>query len=538
MQALRKIPRRLLISSLLVLLVLAVFLQVGNHSFVNFDDPQYVYENPHVQRGLTKESLAWAFTSTGQANWHPLTWLSHMTDVELFGLDAGWHHRVSVLFHLLNTVLLFLVLQRMTGGLWQSAFVAGLFGVHPLHVESVAWVAERKDVLSAFFWMLSLWAYAAYAERKGAARYGLVVSFFFLGLLSKPMVVTLPFVLLLLDYWPLGRMNRFLDLLAEKAPLFLLSVGSCAATYAAQQREGAIPPADLFPLAVRVANAVVSYVRYLGKTVWPASLTVFYPHPWRTADSIPFLAVAGASTGLVALTALALRDAMRRPYLLVGWFWFVGTLIPVIGLVQVGGQAMADRYTYLPLIGLFIMVAWGIPDLLDRWRLRTRLAGAAGGVVLLALAAGAWFQVSHWKNSVALFGHAARVSSPNALAHYYLGNALGAEGRTDEAIFQYLQALTVNPYYFEARYNLANALETAGRNEDAIANYREVLRLKPGLAEAHNNLGIALADTGRLEEAISHFREALRLAPGSADAIRNLGLALENREKARTEKKQ
>jgi tetratricopeptide (TPR) repeat protein len=534
MQGLRNIPHRLLISSLLALLVLAVFGQVASHSFVNFDDPKYIYENPHVRAGVTKEGLAWAFTTTDQANWHPLTWLSHMADVELFGLSPGGHHLVNAFLHLLNAVLLFLVLSRMTGKTWQSGFAAALFAVHPLHVESVAWAAERKDVLSAFFWMLALWAYAGYAERRSPAKYVLVASFFLLGLLSKPMVVTLPFVLLLLDYWPLERKKRFLPLLAEKAPLFLFSIGSCVATYIAQQRGGAIPPADLFPFGARAANAVVSYFRYMGKTVWPASLTVFYPHPWRTVDSIPVLAVAGAFLGLSALTVLSIRWARRRPYLMVGWFWYLGTLVPAIGLVQVGGQAMADRYTYLPLIGLFIAIAWGIPDLLKGWRPSPHLLGAMGGLVLLALAASAWVQASHWKNSVTLFGHAVRVSPSNALAHYYLGNAFAGDGRTEEAVSHYRKALKVNPYYFEARYNLANALESSGRIEEAIANYNEVLRLRPGIAEVHNNLGISLAKAGRLDEAISHFREALRLDPGNADVIRNLGIASGEKERVLT----
>ena len=522
-------------------MTLAVFWQVRDYPFIPYDDDRYIAGNPFVSAGLTRSGVFWAFTTSYMGNWHPLTWLSHMADVQLFGISAGWHHLVNVCFHGANSVLLFLVLWRMTKGFWESAFVASLFAVHPIHVESVAWVAERKDVLSTFFWMLTLWSYAGYVERKSAASYVLTIGFFLLGLLSKPMVVTLPFVLLLLDYWPLRRIRasagsarrgwgEYYQLAREKVPFFLLSIGSCAVTFAVQKAGGAVSSTRGIPLGFRVANAAVSYVEYLGKTFWPGSLAVFYPHPWGTRTDIPAMKIAGAVLLLGALTTLSIRWASRIPCLITGWFWYLGTLVPVIGLVQVGTQAMADRYTYIPLIGLFIMIAWGVPQALEGWRLRKVALGAAAIGVVMVLLVSARQQTSYWRGGIQLFEHALEVTSDNWVAHFCLGAALTGEGRIEESAVHYREALRIKPDYFEARYNLANALKKQGKIEEAVAQYYETLRVNPAVAEAHNNLGIILAERGKMDQAIFHFREALRIRPGDAGASGNLNAALRYRE--------
>jgi Flp pilus assembly protein TadD len=353
--------------------------------------------------------------------------------------------------------------------------------------------------------------------------------FFTLGIMAKPMLVTFPFVLLLLDYWPLKRELPFLRRIAEKVPLLALTLASCIITYLAQKSGGAIPPEDLLPFGARIANAALAYIGYLGKTGWPSSLSVFYPHPWRSPSGIHFWEIGGALAVFALISFLSIRWARRYPYLAVGWLWYVGTLVPVIGLVQVGGQAMADRYTYIPLIGIFIMIAWGAFDLLAGWKKRHIVLGVAGGAALALLAATAHIQAAHWRNSLTLFGHALEATSSNALAHFNMGSALAVEGKTEEAISHYREALRINPAYLDARYNLANALERSGRIPEAIATYNQVLRVRPGMVKAHNNLGIALAETGRLDDAIGHFREVLRLDPGNAEAIRNLGIALQNK---------
>jgi hypothetical protein len=535
--------RRSLIVALLVAMILAVFWQVRDYPLIPYDDDRYITENPPVLAGLTLKGVVWAFTTSHMGNWHPLTWLSHMADIHIFGLSIGWHHLVNVFFHGANAVLLFLVLWRMTKGMWQSAFVAALFAVHPLHVESVAWVAERKDVLSTFFWMLTLWSYAGYVERKSGARYLLVMVFFLLGLLSKPMVVTLPFALLLLDYWPLGRTRlapggtgdggerkvSFSRLAREKIPLFLLSLGSCAVTYAVQKAGGAVSSESGIPFGFRVANAAVSYAGYLGKTVWPGSLAVFYPHPWGAHVDIPAMKIAGSVILIGSLTVISLRWALRFPYLVTGWFWYLGTLVPVIGLVQVGTQAMADRYTYIPLTGLFIMVAWGVPHALGEWRFRRISLGAAGVGAILVLLVSSWHQTSYWRGGVPLFERALEVTSSNWVAHFCLGTALASEGKIDGGVVHYREALRIKPDYYEASYNLANARKKQGRIEEAVAQYYETLRINSNMFGAHNNLGIILAERGMLEQAIVHFREALRIRPGDAVASGNLNTALRSR---------
>jgi len=456
---------------LVILLLLGVtfgaFYRVLGGEFLRYDDDVYITLNPFVKAGLSRVGLIWAFATGYNANWHPLTWVSHMLDVEVFGMNAGGHHLTNLILHLANTMLLFLVLRRMTGFVWRSAFVAALFGVHPLHVESVAWIAERKDVLSTLFWLLTIWAYARYAENPTWTRYLPVVLFFGLGLMAKPMLVTLPFVLLLLDYWPLNRLSfggkgertvPVYDLFLEKVPLFAMTALSCLITFRAQQMGGAVGLLEKLPFAVRAGNALVAYTTYIGKMFWPKNLAVFYPHP---GADLPVWQAVVAGLALVSITILVIRAGKPRPYLSVGWLWYLGTLVPVIGLVQVGAQAMADRYTYVPMIGLFIMLAWGLPGLGGK-----RLAVPAT-LVVCALIAVTWRQVGYWRDSISLFRHAISVTEKNAVMHANLGLALRDRGRTDEAIREYREAIRIDPEFAQAHNNLAVALYFKGDYAEA-----------------------------------------------------------------------
>jgi protein O-mannosyl-transferase len=539
----KAIPSRIapiLVIAALSLLILLVFRQVGGYSFINYDDGVYVYENPHVRGGLSKEGVSWAFTTFDAANWHPLTWLSHMADVQLFGLDAGWHHRVNVLFHLANTALLFLVLWRMTGGLWQSAFVGALFAVHPLHVQSVAWIAERKDVLSTLFWLLAMGAYLGYVRRPGIGRYLSVVAFLALGLMCKPMLVTLPIVLLLLDWWPLRRMSqegspvseqcRFsmpmvFRRIWEKTPLLGLSAISCIITYVAQGKGKAISSLEVVPLGYRVSNALVSYLAYLWKAVWPASLAIFYPHPASLQADFPAWEIAGAVLFLGGVSFIVLREGGRRPYLAVGWLWYLGTLVPVIGLVQVGSAALADRYTYVPLIGVFIALTWGISELLSGWRWRRFVLWVSGGAIVVALSAAAWIQAGYWRDNVTLYSRAAAVTEKNWMALTSLGVAYEESGKPQEAVKCYQEALRIKPEYAHAWYNLGVASGKLGRDQESLGYYREVLRIDPKYVDAWYNLGLACAKLGKLQEAVDSFRETVRIKPEYALAWYNLGIA-------------
>lgn len=560
--------RQFLIVSLgIFFATLAVYSQTLGHTFLLYDDGTYITENRMVQQGVTAKGVQWAFKTSHAANWHPVTWISHMLDVELFGAWAGGHHATSVILHAMNSVLVFWFLAFATGSLWQSGFAAALFAVHPLHVESVAWVAERKDVLCTFFWMLAFLAYLRYVRRPSVCRYVAVAACFAFGLAAKPMIVTLPFLLLLLDYWPLRRFSGESTegvasspnamLILEKVPLLAMSGLSSWMTLRAQALWGALPAFDRLPLANRLSNAVLSAAAYLEKTVWPSSLAVFYPHPdgayelWKLVLSAALLAAA---------TVLAVRERVRRPYFLTGWLWYLGTLVPVLGIVQVGSQAMADRYTYVPLIGVFVAIAWGAPGLFrpSRWK-EPLLATLAAGV-LLALTAAAWVQASYWKDSLTLFSHAVEVTRDNWVAQMNLGVALGEQGRTEEEIGHYREAIRIRPAYPEALYNLGAALAQKGDLDGAIESYRrslalwpanpqvllnlglalagkgetkeaeqhyrEALRLRPGFPLAHNNLGTLLAHQGKLAEAIPHFREAVRLSPSDYLGRSNLGLAM------------
>ena len=520
------------VCAVLAIISFVAFWGVLSCGFVNVDDNVYVTENARVQQGITSDNVKWAFTTTYFGFYCPVTWLSHMLDCQLYGLDAGKHHLTSLVIHALNAVLLFLLLLRMTSALWRCALVAGLFALHPLHVESVAWIAEREDVLSALFWLLTLLAWLGYVKTKSWRRYVPVLVLFALGLMAKSMLVTLPFLLLLLDYWPLGRLNlergrrsALGGLLLEKAPLFAMSAVSCVVTLVAQKSAGAVQPLEDFPITERFANAAMTYVSYLAKTVWPSSLAVFYPHPhvglfaWRVCGSVLLLAV---------MTFLALALAKRAPYVAVGWLWYLGALVPVIGLVQVGVQASADRYTYVPLVGIFIVIAWGLSDLCVGSRVARHALAAAAAACLVALLLATRTQVKCWKDSTALLEHALAVTSGNYVAHNNLGLLLADEGRIGEAIAHYKEAVRIEPKFYEALNNLGVAFEKEGLPSEAIAQFKEAVRVKPDYYEAHNNLAVLLGKAGQNEEAIDHYTEALRIRPKSPKALSNLGLLLLN----------
>jgi tetratricopeptide (TPR) repeat protein len=577
---------------LLAVMVALVFSRTIWHEFVDYDDGQYFFSNSHVTTGLTWSNLRWAFQAGYANNWHPLTWLSFMLDVELFGPGPAGPHFINVLLHAANTVLLFLLLKRLTSACWRSALVAALHGLHPLHVESVAWVSERKDVLSGLFFMLTLLMYARYAQNRsgvegrgsggnvvvqapGSRRrtldYGLALLFFMLGLMSKPMLVTVPFVLLLLDYWPLKRFepstpnsdpsragfqfSNGLRLGFEKLPFLALSAAASVVTFVAQG--DAVQPFDRIPMGIRAVNAMVSGVRYLGKMFWPVNLAIPYPYPRYWSFELFWLAAAI----FLAAIVLAIWFGRRFPFLITGWFWYLGMLIPVIGVIQVGAQSMADRYTYLPLIGVFIVLVWGTGEVLGRWRLPTGVIGGLAVLVLAASAARTLDQLQYWKNSETLFKHAAAVTKNNSIAHYNLGEYYVSKGRLDEAIENYLKATEIKPGYDDALndlgialaekgeldeavarireaihyapgkadafYNLGNVLIMQHKPDEAATAYAEALRLKPDYAGAHNNLANVLLMLGRTDEAIRHYRETLRLDPNHAGAkqqLRALGM--------------
>lgn len=536
-QKLLNIRSEVLICLFLVTATLVVYLQVRNHSFVVYDDGMYVTDNRHVKKGLSIENFIWAFSNSDAANWHPLTWLSHMLDIELYGMNPGQHHLTNVLFHIFNTLLLFFVLKRMTGKLWQSGFVAALFALHPLHVESVAWISERKDVLSTFFWLLSMWGYARYVEHQVVNRYLLVLFFFIMGLMAKSMLVTLPFVLLLLDYWPLRRFqfghsgdditnsqkrSPVFLLVREKIPFFVLSIVVSIVTLFAQQSGSAIGSLEKFPFTVRIANAFVSYVIYIIKMIWPTHLAAFYPYHGK----LPWWQVAGACVLLVFISYQSIRLAKQKPWFAVGWLWYVGTLIPVIGLVQVGFQAMADRYTYVPLIGLFLIVAWGISELMEGFRHKSLILITIIPLLFSIMMIVTWVQVGYWNNSTTLFKHALNVTKNNYMAHNAFGNALTMEGKVDEAVFHYSEALRIKPFYAKAHYNKGHALATLGRQEEAIDHFKRALQIKYDYAEAHDYLGYVLTRQGKEEEAIDHFRKAIQIKPDYAEAHNYLGHVL------------
>jgi tetratricopeptide (TPR) repeat protein len=498
----------------LILAVFTVYAQVGHFDFTNYDDPDYVTDNLHVQAGLTPASIKWAFTAVVSANWMPVTLLSHMLDCQLFGMESGMHHLVNVLFHTLAALLLFAALRRATGARWPSAFVAFIFAVHPQHVESVAWVAERKDVLSAFFFFLALYSYVRYAEMPTVRRYLLVAAPFCLGLMSKPMLVTFPFTLLLFDVWPLRRF-RFPGVLWEKLPLLVLSAAASVVTYFVQGSKGAIM---IMPFARRLENALMSYIAYLGQMFWPTRLAWFYSY----ADSVPLWQPAAALVVLLGITVLAIFLWRTHPYFVTGWFWYLGMLVPVIGLVQVGAQSRADRYTYIPMVGLLWILAWGAVDVLRKWPRAKPFIAAAAAVSCLACVAVARTQAGYWQNGMTLYQHAVDVTEDNLWArynlagqHYLLGSKLMNSGHGSEAVDQFEEALRVRPNYAEAHNNLGILLaRMPNRSTDAIAHFEAALRLDPKLGQAHRNLGLLLASVpGRESEAIAHLEAAQRIQP-------------------------
>jgi len=551
-----------LIYLLLTAAALMAFWQVSYCDFINYDDTSYVTKNIHIRNGITTEAIGWAFTTGYAGNWHPLTWISHILDVQLFGLEPRWHHMTNLLFHIVNTLLLFFVFYRMTKAPWKSAFVAALFALHPLHVESVAWVAERKDVLSTFFWMLTMAAYISYVEHPRLRTYLPVFAFLALGLTAKPMLVTLPFVLLLLDYWPLGRMQEagsreqgarsetqnpklgeeplsankrklpkkptdqvitqssvlrgaydpaqpygriaqrrtggpqsfaLRPLLWEKMPLFALAALSSIVTFVAQQKAGMVKSIGAFPLGARIGNTFVSYIAYIRKMVWPNNLAVHYPHPglW------PLWQVLGAVLLLGAVTFAVIRGGKRFPYLAMGWLWFAGTLVPVIGIVQVGQQAMADRYTYIPLIGLFIMAAWGIPELLKKLRYRKEVLVASSALVLACLFIVTWIQVGYWRSSITLFDHTLKVTDRNYIIYQNRGSAYCTLGDYRRAIDDYDRSIEINPGFVEAYHNRGVAYANLGDYRKAISDYDRAIAMYPGYESAYHNRLLAIESPGK-----------------------------------------
>src|SRR5271156_516470 len=511
----------LLIYLALLLATFAVYAQVRDFDFVNYDDSDFITDNLNVRQGFTVQGLEWALTSGYEGNWVPLTWVSHMLDCQFFGLDSGWHHLHNVLLHALAAVMLCMFLERATGARWRSALAAFLFALHPLHVQSVAWVAERKDVLSACFWFLTLWLYVRYAERPGTGRYLGVALSFWLGLMAKPMMVTLPFVLLLLDYWPLARLGqRGRKAIWEKLPLLGLAGAAAAIAYLAQKHAAAV---NLVPLEARLANATHSYTLYILQTFWPARLAFFYPYPRDFAFAFLPLLAEGVLLAVVTTGVIVLRR--RAPYLLMGWGWFVVTLVPVIGLVQVGDQAHADRYMYIPMVGLLVMLIWGAAEILEMLRVK-KLAIPLAAAACLASAVVSWVQIEYWRNSETLFRHALAVTNDNKIANNNLGSYLMSSGRLSEAIPYFESAVRIDPGYPAARNNLGIALGGMGRLPDAIAQLQIAVRLWPDAPDPHTNLGTALAQAGRLPEAADQFEAALRMDPNDALVQRNLGQAL------------
>lgn len=544
--------KKLIIILLLVASTLVVYQPIKDNDFINFDDDMYVTDNSQVQNGLSWHNVIWAFKSFEASNYHPVTWLSHMLDCQLYGLNSTGHHFMSLSFHLINVALLFLVLQSMTGAVWRSAFVASLFALHPINVESVAWIAERKNVLSTMFWLLTMWSYVYFARRRSLTRYFLVITCFLLGILAKPMLVTLPFVLLLLDYWPLNRFhqttyplsvdtgtdsfeekkpnksftNTLLPLVVEKIPLFIISIGISILTVVAQRDSGAIKSTAQVDVKGRILNTAVSYIDYIYLMFWPKELSIFYPHP---GSDIPYKKIILAFVLLMGISLIAIIFAKNHRYILVGWLWFVGTLVPVIGLVQVGGQAMADRYAYIPLVGLFIIIAWGAYDLFHQRNFARLGFPIAGFCVLATLSFFAHRQVGYWVTSLSLFEHAIRVNPNNYVAYNNTGVAYSGVGLIDKAFENYQMAAKIKPTFTEARFNLGLAYAIKGEEREAIEHFCTVLNYSNSrkiLAKTHNNVGAIMFKQNNYEEAQLHFVEAIRLQPDFIDPYNNLGVLL------------
>jgi tetratricopeptide (TPR) repeat protein len=529
----------IVIHCFLAIATAAAFSHVTRCEFINFDDPQYVVENTHVQRGITMEGIRWAFTTGHAGNWHPLTWLSLMIDAQFFGLNPQGYHLINLIFHIANTLLLFFILNRLSKALWKSAFVAALFALHPLHVESVAWVAERKDVLSTSFWMLTMAAYTYYVEHPRLRTYLPVFACFALGLMTKPMLVTLPFVLLLLDYWPLQRLGRknaahemvadadkqttssrqtsFFSIvtsvqLVEKLPLIALAAVSSAVTFAVQQRESLVVSFGRLPLSDRIGNALVSYVTYIEKAIWPHNLAFYYPyHTWASWQ------ILAAFLFLISVTSVSIWSVKRCRYLAAGWLWYLGTLVPVIGLVQVGSQVRADRYTYIPLIGIFIMTVWGLPELLNKWRYGKQILIGLSALSFSCFFAVTWIQTAYWRNSLTLFDHTLEVTNNNYIAFNHRAVAHAATGNYKLAIADFDKAIAINPEYGYAYFGRGAAEHKLGNTYEAISNYGRALKLIPRFAAAYYYRGNAYSALERYHEAIADYDRAIDLEPNAQE---------------------
>ncbi|MEI6702168.1 MAG: tetratricopeptide repeat protein [Deltaproteobacteria bacterium] len=549
----RRNLRTFVVCAVLIVVTLAIYLPAVNHEFISFDDPSYVTKNSHVSSGITVNTVKWAITSIDEANWHPITWLSHMTDVELYGMNPRGHHLNSIIIHTISAVLLLLLLYRLTGSLWHSSFVATLFALHPLHVESVAWVAERKDLLSAFFWFLTLLLYSEYVKKPrevisgnssliphpSSVLYILALVSFVLGLMSKPMLVTLPIVLLLMDFWPLDRYrhdekeqapprrtDRVLALIKEKIPFFACSLFSGIITIYAQHKGGATRTLDEIPFILRAENALIAYIKYIFKTIWPHDLAVLYPMP----SAFPLWQVIGSLLVLIIVSVFAMMVGRRFPYIPVGWFWFLITLIPVIGLLQVGVQSMADRYSYIPSIGLYIMAAWGTSDLTRGLQQQKNILALTAGVVILVSAALTWRQLGYWRESISLYRHTLQVTTGNYLINNNLGLDLAEKGDLDAAIKAYQESLRIKPDYSKAHYNLGVALAEKGDLDAAIKEFRAAILIEPNYMKAHSNLGLALGKKGDLDSAIREYKTALQITPDDKITHYLLGCTFEMKE--------
>ncbi|MBA4366423.1 MAG: hypothetical protein C0403_02160 [Desulfobacterium sp.] len=521
------------ISFFLIVTTLAVYWQVNEFEFVGLDDALYVADNPHTKEGLSYQNIKWAFTEATEITnyWAPLTWISIIVDYELYGMNAGGYHITNLIFHILNSILVLLVFNKMTGKLWHSSFLAVMFAIHPLHVESVAWMTERKDVLSTFFWLLTMWFYASYAKLPGTGRYLLVIICFFLGIMAKPMLVTLPFVLLLLDFWPLSRLEPSLSvsalqknflLLLEKMPLLIIIFIVSFSAFFFQEKGGVLPSLELIPLYLRIENVLVSYTGYLWKMLWPFGLCAIYPYP----NDIPNWQVIISFTILSSISLISIRTIKKAPWFTFGWFWYLGILVPVIGIVVIGPHAMADRYTYIPLIGIFIIISWGLPELITQLKFRTAYLGISVCLLSLILMLIAWIQVGYWRTSYTLFQHALEVTQKNPLAHDGMANALAKYGHVDESIKHYEKSIMLYPHSAEVHSNLGVALFKTGKTKEAIQHYKTAIQLKPDFVRAWNNLGNAHKKNGQFDEATVCFAKAIKLEPNSAVINYNFGSLL------------
>ena len=521
-----------LVCLFLVLAIGTVYWPVQHHNFITLDDELYITANAQVQQGLSREGFKWALTTDHAGFWIPLTWISHMLDCQLYGMNAGGHHMTNVILHILNTLLLLFVFRRMSGAFWPSSIIAVLYAIHPIHVESVAWASERKDVLFALFWMLSMWFYIRYTENPSFRRYLPVILCFFLGLLSKPMIVTLPFVLLLIDIWPLNRMQvkrqddgveqgqsrTMRDLILEKVPLFILSASVSVITFFLQKFGGAVTSLSSLSISDRIFNVFVSYGKYLTKMIWPYPLAILYPRQ----VVLPFWQVAISFLLLTGFSLVLIRYRKNHPYFLIGWLWFLGTMVPVIGIAQSGPQTMADRFAYIPFIGLYMMVAWGLMALLQRWPHKKTVSVLVGAAVLATLMLVARTQVGYWRNDHTLYNHALRTTTNNFVVHRNLGLVLAHQGRFNQALYHWRQALAIDPNYAQTYHDIGTVFMLKKDYDVSLKYLYQALKRRPNYARSHNIVGLVLMSQGKADEAVVHFRRALQIDPGFRKARKNL----------------